>query len=201
MEPQTSEVERDSTTRQAALWATVVAVPLALVVAIVAIVSLSPGEPAAAPTASASATASPGPRSTAPVAMAAPPLAERPATVCRALVSQLPDTIRDLAQRPVRAGAEQNAAYGDPAVTVACGVPPASYPPTDTLWVVNGTCWYPSDQSDAVVLTTVDREVPIRVTLPRAYDQAAQWATVTALSESVVSSVPSVKPLPYGCTG
>jgi GNAT superfamily N-acetyltransferase len=36
-------------------------------------------------------------------------------------VSQLPATVRDLTQRPVTAGAEQNAAYGDPALTVACG--------------------------------------------------------------------------------
>ncbi len=183
----------DRTTRQAALWATVVAVPLAALVAVLAIGGLNPQTPAAAPRASATA----GPQSTAPVPMAAPPLAERPAVVCRALLSKLPATLRDLAQRPVQAGPEQNAAYGDPALTVACGVPEPSVGRTDDLWQVNQVCWHVVEGAEAAVLTTVDREVPVRVTVPRIYEQPLQ--RVAPVSDSVLESVPSATGTPSDC--
>jgi hypothetical protein len=194
--PSTEPERGDRTTRQAAIWATAVALPLTILVAIFAFARLTPAGPAAGPTPSAT---TPRPQSTAAVPMAAPPLADRPATVCRALVSQLPATIRDLAQRPVLGGAEQNAAYGDPAVTVACGVPAPSVPPTDDVWVVNQICWHPTDRPDAVVLTTVDREVPVQVTVPRAYSQPLQWAA--PISSSLVAAVPAAKTVPSGCKG
>jgi hypothetical protein len=187
---------RDPATRQAALWATVVAVPLAILVALFAFHRVDSQNPVAEPTPSATIAR---PQSTAPVPVAAPALAERPATVCRALLSQLPATVRELAQRPVQAGPEQNAAYGDPALTVACGVTAVSYPKTDDVWVVNGVCWHPADGPAATVLTTVDREVPVQVTVPHDYPQALQWAAPVA--ESVVASVPSTQTVPAGCTG
>lgn len=186
---------KDRTTRQAALWATVVALPLTVLVGVLAFGRLDPGEPEAAPNPSASAAR---PQSTAPVPMAAAPLAERPATVCRGLLSQLPATLRDLAQRPVSAGPEQNAAYGDPAITVACGVPTPSYPPTDDVWVVNRVCWHSAERDDAVVLTTVDREVPVQVSLPRSYEPALPW--LAPLSETMIAAVPSSQTVPTGCT-
>lgn len=194
--PATERPGRDRTTRQAAIWATAVALPLTVLVAIFSVIKLSPGSPAAEPIPSAT---PPRPGSTNAVPMAAPPLEARPATVCRALLSRLPTAVRDLAQRPVQMGAEQNAAYGDPALTVACGVPAPSYPPTDYVYVVNRACWHAVEQPDAVVLTTVDREVPVQVTVPGAYSDALQW--VPSLSESVVASVPSVKTIPFGCRG
>jgi hypothetical protein len=190
---------RDRTTRQAALIATLVALPVTLVVAGVAFARLDPDEPEPQARPSASATASPRPQPSTPVEMAAPALAERPATVCRALLSQLPTTLRDLAQRPVTAGAEQNAAYGEPALTVACGGTEESFPPTDDVWLVNRVCWHSVEQSGATVLSTVDREVPVRVTVPRAYEQPLQW--VAPISETVVATVPSGGDVPPGCQG
>ncbi|MFD0823131.1 DUF3515 family protein, partial [Micromonospora zhanjiangensis] len=141
-----------------------------------------------------------GPRSTSPVPMAAPPLSDRAATVCRALISRLPATIRDLAQRPVTTGPEQNAAYGDPALTVGCGRPAPAFPPTDDVWAVNSVCWHPVQQPDAVVLTTVDREIPITVTVPGRYAPPLQW--VAPISTAAVESVPSATtPVPSGCRG
>ncbi|MEJ3744201.1 DUF3515 family protein [Actinomycetes bacterium KLBMP 9797] len=185
----------DRTTRQAALWATVVAVPLTALVAVFAINAFA-AEPDPEPTPSAT---TPGPRSTAPVALAAPALSVRAATVCRALTSQLPATVQDLAQRPVTAGPEQNAAYGDPAITVSCGGAPVSFPPDTELWVLSGVCWHLAERSDATVWTTVDREVPVRVTVPRAYEEAAQ--RTIAFSPTIVATVPSLTTLPSGCRG
>jgi hypothetical protein len=185
----------DRTTRRAALVATLVALPVTVAVAAFAVAKLSPDSPAAAPSPSATVAR---PQSTAPVALPAPTLADRPAVVCRALVSQLPDSVRDLRQRPVTAGPEQNAAYGDPALTVACGGTPPIVGKTDEVWVVDKVCWHAVQESDATVLTTVDRETPVRVRVPRQYEQPLQW--VTPISDAVVSAVPSAKTAPTGCT-
>nr|WP_238161751.1 DUF3515 family protein [Micromonospora endolithica] len=176
--------------------ATAVALPITLLVAFLALAAFAPDEPAADPDPSASA---PRVQSTTPVPMAAPPLAERPAVVCRALLSQLPDTVRDLAQRPVTAGPEQNAAYGDPALTVACGGAEPSVGPTEDVWTVNKVCWHLAQQADAAVLTTVDRETAVSVRVPGAYEQPLQW--VAGISDTIVASVPSAAPAPAGCQG
>ncbi|MFC8850838.1 MULTISPECIES: DUF3515 family protein [unclassified Micromonospora] len=187
---------RDRANRGAALLATLVAVPVTVAVAGFTFAKLTPDAPAAEPGPAAT---SARPQSTAPVEMAAPRLAERPATVCRALTSQLPSTVRDLAQRPVTAGPEQNAAYGDPALTIACGGAEPDPGDTDDVWVVNKVCWYAAEGPDATVLTTLDRETAVRVTLPRTYGSALQW--VSPISDVVVASVPSGGDAPAGCVG
>ncbi|MGW5557986.1 DUF3515 family protein [Micromonospora sp. NPDC003944] len=185
---------RDRTMRGAALLATVIALPITLLVAVLAFSKLSPDGPAAAPAPSATTARV---QSTTPVQMAAPALAARPATVCRALLSQLPASIRDLAQRPVTAGPEQNAAYGDPALTVACGGTEPTFPSTDEVWTVNRVCWHLAEQADAAVLSTVDRETLITVRVPRSYEQPLQW--LPAISSTIVASVPSGGAIPSGC--
>jgi hypothetical protein len=178
------------TTRSAALWATVVAFPVTVLVALLALTVFAPDP------------STPGldpnrPQSTEPVAMPAQPLDERAAVVCRALLAHLPATVVDLAQRPVTEGPEQNAAYGDPAVTVACGITPPEFADTDEVWVINHVCWHNATSADAVVLTTVDREVPVRITIPAGYEPPAQWAA--QISEAVVSSIRSLPEIPSGC--
>ena len=109
----------DPTTRSAALWATAIALPVAILAGFLIFWQLTPADgPAAAP-----ATAPPSTTPTTPVQMAAPALSARTAQVCLAVTSQLPNTLRDLPARKVSAGPEQNAAYGEPPITVACGVP------------------------------------------------------------------------------
>ncbi|MFI9642203.1 DUF3515 family protein [Micromonospora sp. NPDC051925] len=186
----------DRSTRRAALLATLVAVPVTVAVAGFILAKLSPDVPAAAPSPSST---SLRPQSSTPVEMAAPALAERPGVVCRALVSQLPATVRELAQRPVTAGPEQNAAYGDPALTVACGGPEPTVEATADLWTVNRVCWYAAETSDATVLTTLDRETAVTVTVPRAYEAPLQW--LSPISDAVVSAVPSGGDSPSGCRG
>nr|WP_243709728.1 DUF3515 family protein [Micromonospora sp. 15K316] len=187
---------RDGTNRRAALIATLIALPITLLVGVLALVQLAPDAPAPESTPSATAAA---PQSTAPVEMAAPALAARPATLCRALLSQLPPTVRDRPQRPVTAGPEQNAAYGDPAITLACGGAEPALPPTSDVYSVNKVCWYADEEPDATVLTTVDRETAIQVRVPREYGAALQW--VPPISDTIVASVPSGGDIPAGCHG
>ncbi|WP_341719513.1 DUF3515 family protein [Micromonospora sp. FIMYZ51] len=185
----------DRTNRRAALIATAVALPVTLLVGALALANLAPDTPAAAPDPSPT---TPQPRSTVPVEMAAPALAERPAVVCRALLSQLPASIRNLPQRPVTAGPEQNAAYGDPAVTVACGGAEPEVQPTDHLTLVNSVCWHATERADVTELTTVDRETAVTVRVPHFYGEALQWAA--PISDTIVESIRSAGPAPSGCT-
>lgn len=191
---QESTKGKDPATRAAALWATVIALPAAVVAGLVAFAQLSPEQPSADPSPSAA-----RPQPTEPVTMAAPKLEERPATVCRALLANLPASLDDLQQRPVSAGPEQNAAYGDPPITLSCGVPAPTVPPTDQVWVVNGVCWHPVEQPETVTLTTVDREVPVQLSVPRSYDRPLQWAA--PIAKTVAASVPPADSAPSGCSG
>ncbi|MFC4067839.1 DUF3515 domain-containing protein [Actinoplanes subglobosus] len=146
-----------------------------------------------------------------PVVMDAPKLDEQTARVCLAVTSQLPEKIRDLPGRPVSAGPEQNAAYGEPAITVSCGVPQPVMctTPEDTtpgcvamdteLLIMNNVCWYAAPGADTATITTMDREVPVRVTVPGTYENPAQWAN--EFSDTVVATVKSkaIGSMPSGC--
>ncbi len=194
--------EPDPATRSAALWATVIALPVAVLVGFLVFAQFRPAsEPAAAPSASA-----PVVVPSTPVEMAAPKLSERAAQVCLAVTSQLPTQVRNLPARKVSAGPEQNAAYGEPPLTVACGVAQPQMcerlgdtgcVPLDTeLLIMNQVCWYAEQTGDGATFTTMDREVPVRVTVPAGYEQAAQWAnefsdTVVATDRSRTEGVPS----------
>lgn len=191
----------DRTTRRAALWATVIAAPLTLLIVFLAASQLTSAGQGAGPDPAAgrpTTTISPArPQPTTPVTMPAPALAQRPATVCRALLSHLPQAVGELLQRPVSSGSEQNAAYGEPALTVACGVAEVPVARTEDVWTVNRVCWQVTERADTVELTTVDREVPVRVTVPRDYRPPLQW--VTPLADAVLVSVPSTEDAPTGC--
>jgi hypothetical protein len=203
--PETQPPAPDRTMRTAAIWATVVAVPVALLVGFLIFTKVTPAARSAAPAPSVT---QPAILPAAPVRMAAPELAARPAEVCLAVTSQLPAKVRDLAARKVSAGPEQNAAWGEPALTVACGVTQpemcasldqtgSGCVPMDTeLMNMNRVCWFADEQPDATTFTTMDREVAVRVTVPKQYAQPAQWANefsdvVVKTDKSITAGVPS----------
>src|SRR5262245_10157306 len=115
----------DPVRRQAARTATLVAIPVALAVAAIGLWRSGVFESASPP-----APTTPAPTSVtplAPVPMAAPQLSDADVTVCRAVIAKLPDKVLTKTRRPVTAGAEQNAAFGEPPMTVACGATQATY--------------------------------------------------------------------------
>jgi hypothetical protein len=183
---------RPRETHTAAVVATVVAVPVAALLAYFLInTATGAGAPEPAPT---PATV----QATSPVAMPAPQLDERSTVVCRALSARLPATLRDLGRRPVTAGPEQNAAYGEPPVTVACGGAQPTVQPTDFLITSDGVCWHAAaGPYGATVVSSVNREVPVRVTVPAGYDQQVQWAN--EFSGAIVQTVPSLPNPPVSC--
>jgi hypothetical protein len=199
----------DPATRRAALWATVIAVPIAVIVGLVAFSQFTPddSEPAAAPSASA-----PAPVPTTPVQLAAAKLDARTTQVCLAVTSQLPTELRGLTGRKVTAGPEQNAAWGEPPITLECGVTQPTMceridgghdgcvPLDSTMLAMDGVCWWAEDGPATDVFTTMDREVAVRVSVPGSYEQTGQWAN--EFSEPVVKTVKSTtKGVPSGCKG
>lgn len=93
--------------------------------------------------------------------------------VCARITAALPATLGRLARRPVAGEPTRAAAWGDPAVTFACGTPPADPsaeqvqlgPPEGGL-VTFGL----DDVGPANAFTTVDLPVPVTVTIPDEYD-------------------------------
>ena len=166
--------------------ATLVAVPVALLAGFLVFWSL--GGLAGAPQAGASG----DPQATTPVSVPAPSLDATTADACRALLAALPASVRDRRQRPVTGGAEQNAAYGDPPIVLSCGVTKPSVPQVADLIGISGVCWWPEERSDRDVYTTVDRQVPVRVTVPKVYSASAQWvATFSAAITGSLATVPA----------
>ena len=155
----------DSDTRRAARIAALVALPVAVVTGIVAFQLMSPDDPDEPGSTAASARPVPS----TPVEMAAPPLADRPAAVCRALLSKLSDHFGDLPRRPVTAGPEQNAAYGEPPVTVACGTAGPTPPDGAQYIEIQGICWYQDDTDGKRRWSLQGREVPVVVTGPSGF--------------------------------
>lgn len=174
----------DPTTRSAARIAALVAVPVALAAGLVTYRVLDPREEPATPV---TATASPRPQSSTPVDLPASPLTGDAARLCRAFTAALPDHLADLARRPVVAGADQNAAYGDPPVTVVCGVVGASAPAGAQFFQLNGVCWYAEQRHDNAVWTLRGRGVPIAVTVPSAY--TGQY--LVDLSKPIADTLPA----------
>jgi hypothetical protein len=173
----------------AARLATLIALPVALVVGIASFWLLG-GFHTNRP-------AQPRPQSTAPVPMPARPLAPPQAAACRDLLAHLPGALRDRPRRPVTAGPDQNAAYGDPPITLACGVPPISLPQTADVYALSGVCWYSQPGDGGTMWTTVDRETPVRVTVPSAYHSPGQW--VIEFSAPISAVLPRAATVPAGC--
>jgi hypothetical protein len=198
----------EKSNRSAAVWAAAFAVPIAVLAGVLIFWRIAPsGEPAAKPTPTSTALQA---VPSAPVPMAAPVLSAHDAQVCLAVTSQLPTQVRNLPARKVSAGPEQNGAYGEPPITVQCGVTQPKMCETITagqtgcvpldadLLVMNGVCWYGEDGPATKLFTTMDREVAVQVGVPASYDQPGQWAN--EFSDAVVKTVKSkATDVPTGC--
>ena len=176
----------------AARTASLIAIPIALAIGALSLWRFGAFD-GATPRASSTAQA----QATGPVTMAAPSLADDVAAVCRTVIAHLPDTVHDANRRPVSAGDEQNAAYGEPALTVACGAPPASVEPTADVFPLGGACFVAAPGSGGAVWTTVDRQVPVVVTVPGDADGSAQ--SVIVVAPAIATYDPPAANKPSGC--
>lgn len=193
----------DDLSRSAARQALLAAIPAVLLSFLAVFLLLNQGGPDRSSGSEAPSPAAPGPVPTEPVTMQARELTERQETICRALLSQLPGEVRGLVRRPVTAGAEQNAAFGDPPVRLACGVPEVEVPPTAEVLSFlpasadSAVCWFHAPDREESVWTSLGREVPVEVRVPAGHDEPGQW--VSAVSGTLAETVPPGGSAPSGC--
>jgi hypothetical protein len=188
----------DPTTRSAAKLAALVAVPIALVVGVIVFFSFHDRVVSAA---NARATSAPSALSTTdsvPVPMVAPTLSPADALACGSFIGQLPQTLDKLSPRHITAGLQQNAAFGDPAITVACGGPQPKVGLTDEVFQASGVCWIAQTGKTATVLTTVDRAQPVTVTVPNSYGDGGQLQWANQFWKPIEAAIASIK-TPYNC--
>ena len=176
--------------RSAARLATLVAVPVTLVLLAVAVVAArhagSGAEPVApATSAPASAAALPSIKVAPP-----PPLSAGQQQACQELISALPTDLGDLPARPVDSPSPYVAAWGEPAVTLRCGVArPPSFVATADVQQINGVSWFAERRGPTTAWVVVDRPVYVEVLAPA----AAASAPVARLSTAVTAAL---KPRP-----
>ena len=176
--------------RSAARLATLVAVPVTLVLLAVAVLAERHGGSGAeplAPATSAPATAAALP----PIRLAPPPpLSAAEQRACQDLISALPTDLGDLPARPVDSSSPYVAAWGEPAVTLRCGVPrPPSFIATADVQQINGVTWFPERRGATTAWVVVDRPVYVEVLVPA----ADASAPVARLSTAVTAAL---KPRP-----
>jgi hypothetical protein len=90
-------------------------------------------------------------------------------SACRALTASLPTSLdKGIDRRPVTGDAGRTAAWGDPPITLECGVPLPDQ--TVTPLRIDGFPLVTVEKGGVVTYTTSDRAVNARVTIPRSYD-------------------------------
>jgi hypothetical protein len=92
---------------------------------------------------------------------------------CRGFKAELPEEIAPGAR--VRAAApfsDTTSAFGDPPITVRCGVPSGSK--LDDPYTFNGVAWAMHDNGASRLWTTLGRKVNVVVEVPDAYSSQAE---------------------------
>ena len=119
--------------------------------------------------------------------MPAPPgTSSSDASTCARLIAALPEELDDgVRRRHVSGDATRTAAWGDPPITLRCGVaaPDSSLQPIE----IDGLKLVTVKSAGAVTWTTVDRRVTVTIVVPTAYEE--QIYVVQPL-------VPALKALP-----
>jgi hypothetical protein len=123
-----------------------------------------------------------------------PPVTPEAAASCPALMSTLPLELAGEPSRRVDSDSPYAYAWGDPAITLICGVDrPAGFVVGVSAIQINGVQWYvDTSDPDATVWTTVDRPVYVEITLPADVDSAP----VTALTPQIAAALPYREPEP-----
>lgn len=114
------------------------------------------------------------------------------AAICRALVADLPATVDGQAERTVRPRSDLTAAWGHPAITLACGVAkPAGMNAASRCWEVNGVGWYAEERDSDVRYTTLGRKALVQVTVPNKF--TPQAAALVDLAGPIKDHVPVLR--------
>ena len=122
------------------------------------------------------------------VAVPVPTPNAKDAAICQKLLPSLPEKIADQAKRLVSGAPDLTAAWGDPPISLRCGVvKPADLEPTSSLITVNGIDWFAEELSAGWRFTSMNTFVFVEVTVPKNYSPEAN--ALVDLSDSLRSLV------------
>jgi hypothetical protein len=108
-------------------------------------------------------------------------------------MADLPDELVGQQGRATDPESDFTAAWGDPAITVRCGVPdPKTLVPSSQLVRVDGVAWFPEELTAGYLFTTYRRQTNVEVTVPD--DYSPEIDPVTELSPLVKRSIPADRP-------
>ncbi len=119
------------------------------------------------------------------------------ADVCRALADALPERVDGHERRGTEGDSPYVAAWGDPAITLRCGVgtparmtpgDPAYDPYTTDMMAVNEVAWLVDEQDGGVRFTTSESAYFVEVTVPD--DYAPEVNPLLDLADAVRATVP-----------
>lgn len=114
--------------------------------------------------------------------------------VCSEFVAELPDTLMEAERAVVQPESEIMAAWGDPPISLRCGVPrPNDLQPDSMLEEVNGVAWLPQPEDDPTMFTAVGHEAYVELQVPSGYGSPA--AALTTVSDLISEHI---EPLPDG---
>ena len=114
---------------------------------------------------------------------------------CSGLAPQLPDQVLDQDVRRTIPDSELTSAWGDPAITLRCGVPvPSALTATSQLITVNGVDWFPQELTAGYRFTTTGRVANVEVSVPD--DYAPEAEALVDLAQPVSDSVPLISATP-----
>lgn len=127
-----------------------------------------------------------------PVAVPPPQPPDEAAAACAGFVAALPGSLATVGERrEVDPRSDLTAAYGDPPVSIRCGVPqPAALTPTATLVTVDGVDWLPEELTGGWLMTTVGRVANVEITVPR--EQGPAPSVAADLGPTISESLPPV---------
>jgi hypothetical protein len=114
------------------------------------------------------------------------------ATACDALDQALPATLRDQPARPTVPESTTTAAWGDPAITLTCGVPrPAERQGDAQLFEIDGVTWFAQPLTRGTRFTSEERVANVRVDVPVDYRPEAE--VLVDLAPAIRDAVPLVR--------
>jgi hypothetical protein len=93
-------------------------------------------------------------------------------------------------RRPTEPDSIFTSAWGNPPITLRCGVTtPSALTPTSLLATINGIDWLPEQRSAGYVFTTVGRAVNVEVAVPDAF--TPETDVLVDLGRSITAHVPA----------
>jgi hypothetical protein len=126
-----------------------------------------------------------------PVEVPPPTPSEDAAGICRSLIATLPETVDGHDRRETDPASDYTAAWGDPAIILACGVTkPPGLGPASQCFEVNGVGWFAEQQEQRVRFTTIGREAFVQVIVPK--DHAPEANPLVDLAAPITRQIPVV---------